>query len=192
MKREVFGIEMPLGDIKGFSRAVYKLLGAAAIFYALVITLHILSELWSILGGTVDVVSVGGWWPFELQLLRIGQSSVFIPASNFGLTVIGVNVTMPVSAAARAALVLTIALIAHGLLMTCLLYVRAMFGELKDGVSPFSSKMVTRILMLAVIITLLTVADLSLSGIMLMVIMWLVYYIFEYGRKLQDESDTTL
>ena len=182
------------GGIKGFSELVYRFLGVAAVVYALVIVMHILSEIWPVVGGEVAVVTIGGWRPFvlDVQLLHVGQSAIVIPVTTFGLALFGVNVTLSDSMAVNVVFVLLIALIAHGLFMVCLLYARALFGELKEGVSPFSPKMVQRVFWLALIATLLTLANLTLGGGILLIVMWLVYYVFDYGRKLQDESDQTL
>ena len=185
--------EVFLGDIKGFSNALYKVLGLAVILYAAVIAMHILSEVWPIFDGTVDVIRVGGWpFAFDIHLLRIAQSSAFIPVVTFGLILFGENVTVPASTMAYFALVVVIASIAHGIFMALLLYFRFLFKELKNGVSPFSEKMVWRILMIAIIATISAIANITLTSIIFIAFIWLMYYIFDYGRKLQNESDTTL
>ena len=182
------------GDIKGFSRALYKILGVVAILYPIIIVTNILSEIWRIFGRTVDVITMG---VFDILLLRFEDSSIFIPATSWGITIYGDSpVREPV--VFEIALIAGLLLIAHCLIYVGVFYLKAIFKELKSGMSPFNEKMVGRILSLAWIATFLTIGEVlsnqhvSLINVVLLVITWLLYYVFEYGRKLQDESDTTL
>jgi len=181
------------GDIKGFSSMLYRILGVLAIAYPILVISNILSEIWRIFGMVADKMYLG---VFGIQLLRIGDSSAFIPVTSLGITIFPESPVMEFSIAY--ALVIVVALlIAHCLKMAGIFYLRAIFRELKNGISPFSSKMVGRILSLAWLATFLTIFEavnqaLSLINIVLLVTTWLLYYIFEHGRKLQEESDTTL
>jgi len=185
--------ERQMGDIRGFSNALYKALGVVAATWPILIVSNILSEIWRIFGMTVDVVNIG---IFGIQLLRIEDSSVFIPAITWGISIYPDSPVMEFSVAY--AMVIAVALfIVHCLIMVGIFYLRAIFKELKCGISPFSKKMVGRILSLAWLATILTIFEavnqnLSLTNIVLLITTWLLYHIFDYGRKLQDESDTTL
>jgi len=182
------------GDIRSFSHVIHKVLGVVVIVYPLLIIMHILSELWRIFGWPIDIVTVGGWWPFvlDIQVLRIGQSSIFIPTTTFGITLFGESAFTPASTALNVALTVGLLVLTHGALMGALLYFRALFKELKNGTSPFCDKMVGRILSLAFVVTVFAIINISLTNIIFLIFAWLMYYIFDYGRKLQSESDTTL
>jgi len=185
--------EKQMGDIKGFSNALYKVLCVVIVTYPILIISNILSEIWRIFGMTVDVVNMG---IFDIQLLRIEDSPIFIPVTTWGISIYPNSPVMELSVA-YASVIAVALFIAHCLIMVGIFYFRAIFKELKCGTSPFSRKMVGRILSLAWLATFLTIFDavnqnLSLTHIVLLVTTWLLYYIFDYGRKLQDESDTTL
>ena len=185
--------ETQTGDIKGFSNMLYKVLGVIAITYPLLIVSNILSEIWRIYGLALDVISLG---VFSVQLLRFDGSSVFIPAVTWGISIFP-NSPVRNFAMAEATVIGAALLVAHCFIMVGILYLRNIFKQLKSGVSPFSTKMVGHILSIAWYATILTIFDtvnqrLSLVNIVLLVTTWLLYYIFEHGRKLQEESDATL
>ena len=195
MKKSWHEMDLPMGDIKSFSRVVCKLLTVAIFVNLFVMIMLILSEIWPVLGGSVDIVTVGGWRPFmfDIHLLRIGQSAVFIPVTPFGLIIFGPYAMIPASPVAFVALAVLIASIGHGIFMAIFLYLRVIFKELKESESPFSKKMVWRIFIFAVITTVSTVTtNFSLTSVLFVAFMWLMYCIFYYGSKLQEESDTTL
>jgi len=182
-----------MGDIKGFSNALYKVLCVVIVIYPVLIISNILSEIWRIFGMAVDVINMG---IFDIRLLRIENSSIFIPATTLGITIYPNSPAMEFSVV-YASVIAALLFVAHCLIMVGIFYFRAIFKELKCGTSPFHKKMVDRILSLAWLVTFLTISDavnqnLSLTHIVLLVTTWLLYYIFDYGRKLQDESDTTL
>ena len=182
------------GDIKEFSSLLHKVLGLVAIVYPIFIIMHILSELWRIFDWSIDVITIGGWQPFviDIQMLHIGQSSIFIPAATFGITLYGGSTFTPDPTSLNIVMTIVLLLLANGALMGAILYFRAMFKELKNGVSPFSDKMVWRISTLVIFITVFAIMNITITNIIVLAFAWLMYYVFDHGRKLQNESDTTL
>ncbi|MCL2203835.1 MAG: hypothetical protein FWB88_07840 [Defluviitaleaceae bacterium] len=182
------------GNIKGFSNALHKVLGIVAIVYPIFIVMHILSELWRIFGWNVEVITVGGWQPFviDIQILRIGQSAVFIPATTLGIPLYGASTYTPDATTLNVVLTIVLLILAQGFLFGAILYFKKLFKELKNGASPFSHKMVGRILTLTIFITVFAIFNITVTNVIFLVFAWLMYYIFDYGRKLQEESDTTL
>ena len=179
--------------VQVFSKVVYRILTVAVIIYAVMAVTDVLSEIWAVMDGVIETTTIGRWLPFglDVQLLRIGQSSIVIPAVNFGFAA-SPYMPIPNSLVAQVALFTFLSLLLHGMIAGCLMYTRFIFGQLKNGASPFSQRVVWFIRMLALIATIRLIYDMTLIGIILVVIVWLIYYAFEYGRTLQDESDTTL
>ncbi|MCL2187933.1 MAG: hypothetical protein FWB87_04130 [Defluviitaleaceae bacterium] len=181
------------GDLKGFSSMIYKILGVVLVLYPLIVVSNILSELWRIFGMEADAINL---WIFGLQLLRIEDSSAFIPVFTWGITIYADSPVRDFSVL-YATIISAALLFVHCLIVVGIFYLRAIFKELKSGMSPFSEKMMQRILSLAWLATMLIIFEaisqrLSLTNIVLLITTWLLYYIFEHGRTLQNESDTTL
>jgi len=181
-------------NIRDFSNVLYKVLGVVVIVYPIFIIMHILSELWRIFDWTTEIITVGGWLPFviDMQRLHIGQLSIYIPITTLGIPLFGASTFTPDSTALNVAITIVLLIIAQGALMGAILYFKTLFKELKNGVSPFSHKMVSRISMLTIFITIFVLLNITIINIIFLTFAWLMYYIFDYGRKLQDESDTTL
>ena len=179
-----------LGDIRGFSKIVCNVLLVAAVIFAIIVIMGVVADVWPFAFGTVDTVSIGG---FPVYLLRIGDSSTFIPAIPYRITFSLANAPAHASLLASALLILVLSIIGGSVIVAAILYMRFIFKELGDGMSPFSLKMVNRFFMVTVFITVYAIiSNPNISTIMLAGFMWLMYYIFDHGRKLQEESDTTL
>ena len=169
------------GDIKGFSHKIYNALGVLAIVYPILMILHILSEIWRIFDWNEDIVTFGNW-----QLYNI------IPATTFGISFFGGSAFTPDSTPLNIIITILALVLANGVSIVAIFYFRSLFKELKNGMSPFHSKIVTKILSLAILITVFSILSFDIRNILLMLFMWLLYYIFDHGHKLQNESDTTL
>jgi|GEM_PF-6998724 len=202
MKKSWYETDLPMGDIVKFSGVVRKFLTAAAVINVILMLSLILSEALPVLGGAVDydsgrffTMEVFGWRVINVELisLYIGQRAVFVPAAPFGLVAAGHLDLGHLHPALHVGIIVLISLIGHGLFMAVILYLRVVFKELQGGASPFSRKMVWRIFIFAFITTtMLFTTNFSLTSILFAVFMWLLYCIFSYGSKLQEESDTTL
>ena len=182
-----------LGNIKKFSGIAYKVLGIVVIVYTVAAVLAVIAEIWLFAGGNVDVVSLRPL-ALDIYMLRWDNASVFIPvAPNIVTSFTVANAYTHLSPGAALAVVLAVSVIGGLMVIGGMLYLRHIFKELKIGVSPFAPAMVNRFLYVVIFITLnALISNPSLANIILAGFMWLMYYVFDHGRKLQEESDTTL
>jgi len=181
------------GNLLGFSGLLYKVLGVLLFTFPIVAISNVLSEIWRFFEFPVYMYYIGAW---GIPILRIGDSSAFIPTLPLGPIIFPLNTGLEFTVL-NVIIVVVLVLLVHGVFFAALLYMRIIFRELKNGVSPFEKKMVDRVLTLAWIATFINIFEavnlnLSLINISLMITTWLMYYIFRHGQNLQDESDTTL
>ena len=186
-----------LGDIKSFSKIAHYVLGVAIVVYTIAIVNVIIAEIWLFLGTAVEIITVGSIRPFFFDLYRVQLGSAgtaFIPLFPFRLTAFSVaNAPENISPFSSLVFVLFLTVIGGLIALGVMLYLRFILRELKRGVSPFSPKMVDRFLLVTIFITVnALISNPSFATITLAGFMWLMYYIFDHGRKLQEESDTTL
>jgi len=86
----------------------------------------------------------------------------------------------------------TMMLLYHGIILLAMLYVRGVFKNLLDGGSPFNKKVCNAIAGLAGAFVGMGLVQLSLIMFFAAALVGLIYLIFDYGRILQEDADTTL
>ena len=183
--------EMSFGDIRGFSNIAHYVLGIAIFVYTVAIILGVIAEIFYTFGDIVDIVTIG---IFDIYRFQTGNFSAYVLAMpNLATSFTMANAPAYGSPAGSLALVLVVTLIGGLLAIGVMLYLRLIFNELRNGISPFSAKMVKRFFMVALFITgSAIISNPSFTSLILAIFMWLMYYIFKHGNKLQEESDTTL
>ncbi|MCL2286584.1 MAG: hypothetical protein FWC32_09515 [Firmicutes bacterium] len=131
---------------------------------------------------------------FDVYRLQAGSVNVFLPmlplrATTFTIT----NAPADFSPVGSLVLVLFVAVVGGLIAIGAMLYLRMIFKQLRSGVSPFSTAMVRRFFYVVIFFTVnALISNPSFATIMLAGFMWLMYYVFDHGRELQQESDTTL
>jgi hypothetical protein len=83
-------------------------------------------------------------------------------------------------------------LLYHVIILAAMLYVRSVFKDLRNGGSPFSKKVGTAIAGLAGTFVGMGMVQQSLIMFFAAALVGLIYLIFDYGRILQEDADTTL
>jgi hypothetical protein len=166
---------------------VYTLLTIGAIAWAVFGAMMVLKDIWAALGLPSEVVSVGaGWFSFEAIMLSFENGGSF-PIINTGWIPAGSE---------NVFLTTIVNLFALGILLAAMLYIRSIFNDLRNGGSPFSRK-----ISFAAYFVAGAMLSVSLHGdrlsfdIMLLfpaALLAMMGFIFDYGRILQEESDTTL
>ena len=169
--------------IMRFSGIIYVLLNIAFVALIVVGALEAVSWLWSVLKLNTEVVTVAGV-DMELPLLfKVGSLKVYMPVMwKSGFDFFGAR---PIAAVGFEDFLLTVFTVAG------LRFAKAVFKLLRENGSPFRGDVVVSLKKLAV--ALLCVG--AVSGVIPFLaagIVWVLCLIFDYGRALQDESDTTL
>jgi len=174
-------------SIKKISSIAYVFLTIGVVAWAVVGLMIILEDIWVTLALPIETVPIGwGWFSLEVQLLRFEGASGFIPVmrtgwtSNFNDVIVSALISLSVV----------------GLFTFVLLYIRSIFKYLKKGGSPFSGKISKAAYYIALGLFYYGIFDdVAGRGFMMIfpaALIALMGYIFDYGRKLQEESDTTL
>jgi len=177
-------------NIKKISGIAYVLLTIGIVIWAVIGLMIIVEDIWVSSALPIETVTVGWGWPFSLdiQLLHFEGTSGFIPVLNTGWTTAG--------AIDSAIISVLISIVAIGIFTFVLLYVRSIFKYLKKGGSPFSGKISKAAYYIALGLFYYgifnDVAGRAFVMIFPAAFIALMGYIFDYGRKLQEESDTTL
>ena len=166
-----------------FSKVIHILMKTAFIALIVVGAMETLSWLWSVLKLHTEAVTVAGI-ERELPLLfKVGNSKVFLPAVwENGSGFWGIRAIPAIGFGEYLQTVLTI--IGLG-------FAKAVFKLLRENGTPFREDVVISLKKLAV--ALLCVG--AVSGVISFLaagIVWVLCLVFEYGRALQNESDTTL
>ena len=94
------------------------------------------------------------------------------------------------------AITLGVYMITMGVYLTILAvlmhYIGKVFRDIKEGYSPFQQSIVKNMKIASIIITLISLNSSLLIGALIGFSLWCVVYVFQYGCKLQRESDETL
>lgn len=94
------------------------------------------------------------------------------------------------------ALILGVYMITMGVYMAILAvlmhYIGKVFRDIREGYSPFQQSIVKNMRIAFVIITLISLNSSFLIGALIGFSLWCVVYVFQYGCRLQRESDETL
>ena len=167
-------MEFQREKIMAVSRIVYCLLTIVLIITAVFGIMQALAFTWILLGLPAETVMVGGQSVALPYLFELGGTNVFIHvAREFG---VGFGLTPTL----RAVIVITAVILAKG-----------MFRDLKDGFSPFSSKVISGFKKFAVALIIICVG-INIGMVIFALIVWTMSLVFDYGLLLQNENDTTL
>ena len=169
--------------IKKFCGVIYVVLTAAVIVYTVAALSHLMYEIWKIFEFRIDTMPI---MEINFKLLYFGNSAFALPAIDFGFVGYGTRPEDP------PALVMTVAAGLHALYMFGMFFVRSIFRDLRNGGSPFSRKIIFGAYFVATVMFWSGVLDRRPADIFLAILVGLFCLIFDYGRILQEEADTTL
>ena len=174
--------------IKKLCGMAYVILTIGAIAWVVIGVMFIAEDIWTRLNLPIETVTVGwGWFWVDVIQLRFQESGAFIPILYTGWTPAGVeNVIISTM----------ISFAVFGFFLFIILHIRNIFKDLKNGGSPFNKKIASAAHAIAFGMAFLGITDGILGrGFMMLIpaaLIALMGYIFDYGRLLQEESDTTL
>ncbi|MDR1599345.1 MAG: hypothetical protein LBS11_05685 [Oscillospiraceae bacterium] len=176
-------MEKQTEKIKRFSKVVHILLKVAFIALIVVGALQAFSLLWSFLDLNTEVLAIAGGEAEYPLLFKFGETKVYLPmAWETGFDFLGVR---SIASASLSGLLLTIFTIGG------LGFAKVVFKLLKGNGSPFRDDVIGSLKKLSIALLLMG----AVSGLVPFVaagVVWVLCLIFEYGRILQNESDTTL
>lgn len=175
--------------ITQFSKVIYVLLRISYIVFICVGALYICSWLISLANMNTEIVTINGIEREVPILFKLGNTRVFLPVmweSGFDFQArFAPSVINSISAPNFGDLLLVIfTVIGLG-------YAKVVFKLLRDNGSPFREDVVKALKKLAIALLLIGVV----SGIIPFLaagVVWVLCLIFDYGRLLQNESDSTL
>ena len=187
---------MDQSGVVKFSRVMCRVLIGALALNALGILYSLSQFVWPYMTGTGNWIILHWLGPFSFFLRYSEGTMLWVPSnqSNWFVQVLlsGDGLSLPDAAVLQWGLIGIMALLAFGVSVAVLWYLRRVFVELRDGLSPFCEAMVGRVKWLAMLVTFYMAVTFDLGGLLLALVIWLLYFIFKHGCMLQDESDTTL
>ena len=177
-------MELQTERIRRFSRVVYALTTILFVVLIVVCVAEIAAGIWVALDLPMTTTMVNGQatdWPV---LLKIGQTQVLMPVSwSTNLSWFGTSVSI-VNPGVDS-LINTI------LLIVALVAIRRVFRLLRADGSPFRAPVV-RALKTAAIVLLVIGAVGGAVPLLAAGVVFVLALVFDYGRALQEEADTTL
>ena len=170
--------------IMRFSRIVYVLLRVAMIILIVVAVVELISWIWAGFGFETGTVTVGGTTMEAPLVGKLGNTSVYLPVAwNSGVDVLGLGgFFSSVTFGDFLGTVFTIV----GLRVA-----RSVFKLLKENGSPFRDDVIKSMKKLAIVLLVVGFVSGFISFIAAGIV-WVFCLVFDYGRTLQNESDTTL
>jgi hypothetical protein len=175
-------------NIKKICSIIFNVSTVVVIAWSFFGLMMIILDIWASLGLPKETVSIGiGWLSFEAQLLGFTGTDAFIPIINVGWIPAGID---------NVVLTTLVNAFIIGLFVFCMVFIRSIFKDLKNGGSPFSIKIVWATYGISAFM----LSNAFHSGrfnweffiIIPSALVALIAFIFDYGRILQEESDTTL
>jgi hypothetical protein len=177
-------------NIKKICKVVYIILTIGVIVWGIYGVMLVLEDIWVSMGLPMETITISniGWFSFEeAHLLRFEGTGVFIPIIDTGWIPAGFDNVIVTT-------IFNVFVVS--LFMTFWLFIRSIFKDLKNGGSPFSRK----ISIAAYFVSAFIFFDAVHSGrlhwefaaIFPAALVGLLGFVFDYGRILQEESDTTL
>ena len=175
-------------NIKRICGILYVTSTPVIIIWAVIGLMLVVEDIWASLGMPLEASTIGtGRFAFEALLLGFEGSEVFIPIINIGWIPAGMD---------NVAITTIINIFALGLFLGLMLFIRSIFKDLKNGGSPFGKKVAWAAygISLFLFFNALHSGRFDFQFIMLIpsALVALIGFIFDYGRILQEESDTTL
>ena len=177
-------MEKQTEKIMKFSKVIFILLNIAFIALIIISAFQVLAFLWTRIDLPTEIVSIGGRDMEVPVLFKIGNTNIALPItweSGFGLFVTRTPFFE-----------LEIGnLFGNILLIIGLGFVMSVFKKLREGGSPFREDIVKSLKKTSIALLCMGIVSggtaLAAAGIV-----WVLCLIFDYGRALQNESDTTL
>ena len=181
-------MEKQTEKIMRFSKVIYVLLNIALIVFIVICVLEAVAWLWSVLKLHTGLVTINGVEMEAPLLFRLGGTSVYMPVmwqSGFDFSNIKRLVPGFSFAVGFEDFLGTIFTIIS------LRFTKRVFKLLRENGSPFRDDVV-RALKGLTIILLCTGCVSGAIPFLAAGIVWVLCLVFDYGRMLQNESDTTL
>ena len=155
-------MEQKRGKIKKFCGVIYVLLMLAVIIYIIMVLLDMVYEISPLLNLS-----------FDIPAIRFGLMGQRGPLDSLWFVVPSM-------------------LVYHGIMLFAMLYVRSAFKDLRDGGSPFSKKVGNAAAGMAGAFIGTGLMQGNIMMFFAAALVGLLYMIFDYGRILQEDADTTL
>jgi len=180
-------MEMQTEKIKRFSRIICILLTIAYIALIVVAIMQLLAWILTTANLHTELVTIDGVEMEAPVLFKIGETNVVMPVVwESGYDISGVPLLQGFASTIGISDFLATVFSLIGIR-----FAKKVFVLLRENGSPFRKDVVKSLKKLAIV--LLVVG--FVSGVISFLaagIVWVLYLIFDYGRMLQDESDTTL
>ena len=177
-------MEKQTEKIKRFSKVICVLLRIVTIVLIILAAVELVAWIWSAYNLGTEMVTINGVDMNMPLLFKIGSTRVFLPiAWGSSYDFLGTSGLIPaVGLSGFLSIIFT---------LVGLRFVRRVFKLLRENGSPFREDVVKALKVLA--IALLVVG--CVSGLVAFLaggVVWVLCLVFDYGRSLQNESDTTL
>ncbi|MCL1976468.1 MAG: hypothetical protein FWG61_09960 [Firmicutes bacterium] len=177
-------MEKQTEKIKRFSKVISVLLNIATIVFIVLAVAELLAWVWTTKNLGTEIVTINGVDMNVPLLFKIGNTSVCLPIMwKSGYDFLNANGFVPI--------VGLTGFLSTIFTLVGLRFVRKVFKLLRENGSPFRDDVIKALKRLAIV--LLVVG--CVSGLVAFIaagVVWVLCLIFDYGRSLQNESDTTL
>jgi len=176
-------MEKQAEKIMRFSKVIYVLLKIAFIVLIVAGSLQALSLLLSLLNLNTEIVTIAGVEMEAPLLFKLGETKLYLPMaweSNFDI--MGTRSLFEIGFEDLMLTVFTIIGLGFG---------KSVFSLLRENGSPFRDDVVKSLKKLAIALLCMGVVA-GLTSFFAAGIVWVLCLIFDYGRSLQNERDTTL
>ena len=169
--------------IMKFSKVIFILLKIAYIMFIVAGVFGAAAFLWSVMKINTEIINIAGV-EMELPLLfKLGNFKVFWPVMwKRGFDLPGISFVSEFGAGNLIQIIITI----FGIRRTA-----DVFKLLRENGSPFRSDVAVSLKRLTIALIVMGVVS-GAVPFLAAGITWVLYLIFDYGRALQNESDTTL
>ena len=177
-------MEKQIEKIQRFSNVIDILLTVAFVIFIIVLAGEALVWLWSVLQlHTITTTINGQEMEFPL-LFKLGDVNVALPVAwEAGLARSGLWGSVPVVSVTD--------ILGAAFTIVGLKHAKVVFKLLRDNGSPFREEIVKGMKKLAIVLLIMGFV-MGVVPFLAAGITWVLCLIFDYGRALQDESDTTL
>jgi len=176
--------------IKKTCKLIHVFLTLGTILWAFLGIMTIIEDVWTSLALPMETIIIGTeWLSFNVLLLGFEGTELFIPIIKSGWIPAGID---------NVVLTTLYNMLITGVFLIFLLFLRSIFNDLKNGGSPFSRKISFAAYAIAIFIASNTLHgptgrfSWDFYAIFPALLIGLIGFIFDYGRVLQEESDTTL
>ena len=177
-------MEEQKAKIKRFSKVIHIVLNVLIIIFIVVAAMQLVAWIWSVMQLNTEMVVINGKEMEAPLLFKLGDTRVLLPVmweSEFDFSAI--SGYFPATNFG-------------GFLQTVFMivgfrFVRKVFILLREDGSPFREEVVKALRKLAIVMLIVGLVS-GLIPFLVAGVVWVLSMVFEYGRMLQNESDTTL